>query len=79
MYHAIHAFGIAELLKIGEVANVDDGHYWNLIDNTYVDDVSASPWCRLSSNIFRSTKQCWPTDHQFTTMLTTFQSPTLPL
>jgi hypothetical protein len=39
MYHAIHAFGLAELLKSGAVANVDDEHYWNLIDNTYIDDV----------------------------------------
>jgi hypothetical protein len=42
MYHAIHAFGLAELLKSGAVANVDDEHYWNLIDNTYIDDVSCS-------------------------------------
>lgn len=42
MYHAIHAFGLAELLKSGAVANVDDEHYWNLIDNTYIDDVSTS-------------------------------------
>ena len=40
MYHAIHAFGLAELLKSGNVSNVDDEHYWNLIDNTYIDDVS---------------------------------------
>lgn len=40
MYHAIHAFGLSELLKAGIVANVDDEHYWNLIDNTYIDDVS---------------------------------------
>ncbi|KAF1940133.1 hypothetical protein EJ02DRAFT_456309 [Clathrospora elynae] len=40
MYHAIHAFGLAELLKSGSVSNVDDEHYWNLIDNTYVDDVN---------------------------------------
>ncbi|XPT04526.1 hypothetical protein M3J09_013602 [Ascochyta lentis] len=40
MYHAIHAYGLAELLKSGGVSNVDDEHYWNLIDNTYVDDVN---------------------------------------
>ncbi|UPX12008.1 uncharacterized protein EKO05_0002586 [Ascochyta rabiei] len=40
MYHAIHAFGLAELLKTGGVSNVDDEHYWNLIDNTYIDDVN---------------------------------------
>ncbi|KAI4676359.1 uncharacterized protein J4E88_007274 [Alternaria novae-zelandiae] len=38
MYYAIHAFGIAELLRSGAVAEVDDDHFWNLIDNTYVDD-----------------------------------------
>jgi hypothetical protein len=42
MYHAIHAFGLAELLKAGGVANVDNEHYWDLIDNTYIDDVSTS-------------------------------------
>jgi hypothetical protein len=41
MYHAIHAFGLAELLKSGQVSDVDDGHYWNLIDNTYIDNVSS--------------------------------------
>lgn len=40
MYHAIHAFGLAELLKSGAVSNVDDEHYWNFIDNTYIDEVS---------------------------------------
>lgn len=40
MYHAIHAFGLAELMKSGKALEVDDEHYWNLIDNTYVDDVS---------------------------------------
>jgi hypothetical protein len=39
MYHAIHAFGLAELLKSGNIANVDDEHFYNLIDNTYIDDV----------------------------------------
>ncbi|KAI4660114.1 uncharacterized protein J4E79_005918 [Alternaria viburni] len=38
MYYAIHAFGIAELLRSGAVAEVDDDHFWNLIDNTYIDD-----------------------------------------
>jgi hypothetical protein len=40
MYHAIHAYGLAELLKAGVVSDVDDEHFWNLIDNTYIDDVS---------------------------------------
>ena len=41
MYHAIHVYGLAELLKSGAVSDVDDEHYWNLIDNTYIDDVSS--------------------------------------
>lgn len=53
MYHAIHAFGLAEILKGGGIANVDDEHCWNLIDNTYIDDVSASGRCRLMSDVFR--------------------------
>ncbi|CAA9961193.1 Structure-specific endonuclease protein [Pyrenophora teres f. maculata] len=40
MYHAIHAFGLAQLLKSGTVSDVDDEHFWNLIDNTYIDDVN---------------------------------------
>ncbi|KAL1798453.1 hypothetical protein ACET3X_002490 [Alternaria dauci] len=39
MYHAIHAFGLAELLRSGSVSGVDDEHFWDLIDNTYIDDV----------------------------------------
>jgi hypothetical protein len=32
MYHGVHAFGLAELLKSGDyIANVDDDHFWNLI------------------------------------------------
>jgi hypothetical protein len=42
MYHAIHAFGLAEWLKSGTVANVDDEHFWSLLDNTYVDDASVT-------------------------------------
>ena len=53
MYHAIHAFGLAELLKAGGVANVDDEHYWNLIDNTYIDDVSVSGGYRCFPNVSR--------------------------
>ncbi|KAH9862860.1 hypothetical protein J1614_010953 [Plenodomus biglobosus] len=40
MYHAIHAFGLAQLLKAGNISGVDDEHFWNLIDNTYIDDVN---------------------------------------
>jgi hypothetical protein len=39
MYHAIHAFGLAEILKTGMVAGVDNEYFWSLIDNTYIDDV----------------------------------------
>ena len=39
MHHAIHAFGLAELLKRGGIVDVDDEHFWNFIDNTYIDDV----------------------------------------
>lgn len=53
MYHAIHAFGLAELLKAGHIEYVDDKHYWNLIDNTYIDDVSASRGRRNFSDILR--------------------------
>lgn len=42
MYHAIHAFGLAELLRSGSVSDVDDEHFWDLIDNTYIDDVSVA-------------------------------------
>jgi hypothetical protein len=49
MYHAIHAFGLAELLRSGSVSKVDDEHFWDLIDNTYIDDVSifliSNFWC----------------------------------
>ncbi|KAL5117142.1 hypothetical protein ACEQ8H_004967 [Pleosporales sp. CAS-2024a] len=40
MHHAIHAFGLTELLKNGQVSKADDEHFWNLIDNTYIDDVN---------------------------------------
>jgi hypothetical protein len=53
MYHAIHAFGLAELLKAGAVANTDDRHYWNLIDNTYIDDVSAPRKRHYFPNVLR--------------------------
>ncbi|KAJ4364018.1 hypothetical protein N0V83_009473 [Neocucurbitaria cava] len=48
MYHAIHAFGLAQLLTDGAVSNIDDEHFWNLIDNTYIDDVSLS-YCHSDS------------------------------
>jgi hypothetical protein len=49
MYHAIHAFGLAELLRSGSVSGIDDKHFWDLVDNTYIDDVSyilvSKTWC----------------------------------
>jgi hypothetical protein len=77
MYHAIHAFGLSELLKAGVVANVDDEHFWNLIDNTYIDDVSAFTHFGILSDESRSMKQCLPVEHQYTTTSTTCQRPTL--
>jgi hypothetical protein len=58
MYHAIHAFGLAEILRMGNVTGVDEEHFWNLIDNTYVDDVGSSllSGC-LPSNGYRYTKR----------------------
>ena len=75
MYHAIHAFGLAELLKAGGVANVDDEHYWNLIDNTYIDDVSAFTSFQLmaTSDVSRSTKRCLLDEHQCTITIITSQ------
>ncbi|RMZ68480.1 Structure-specific endonuclease subunit SLX4 [Pyrenophora seminiperda CCB06] len=40
MYHAIHAHGLTSLLKSGLVSNTDSSHFWDLIDNTYIDDVN---------------------------------------
>jgi hypothetical protein len=62
MYHAIHAFGLAELLKSGVVENVDDEHFWNLIDNTYIDDVGDCDTQMWDSNAYsyRLTKRCLP-------------------
>jgi hypothetical protein len=53
MYHAIHAFGLAELLRSGSVADVDEDHFWDLIDNTYVDDVSVMPSLEFSADLNR--------------------------
>ncbi|KAF2792431.1 hypothetical protein K505DRAFT_387464 [Melanomma pulvis-pyrius CBS 109.77] len=41
-YHTIHASGITEMLKFGTVEGIDEQHFWDLIDNTYIDDVSES-------------------------------------
>lgn len=77
MYHAIHAFGLAEQLKSGAVSNVDDEHFWNLIDNTYIDDVSLTvlkPY--LLTDRDRSTKQCLPGVSQCTITSSTSPRPT---
>ena len=74
MYHAIHAFGLAELMKSGTVLDVDDEHYWNLIDNTYVDDVSV--FYNSDASVFtheRSTKPCWQADDPSMTTNSTYQ------
>lgn len=39
LYHTIHAFGLAEILKSGNIAEIDEEHYWDFLDNTYIDDV----------------------------------------
>ncbi|KAI4615212.1 hypothetical protein J4E83_006938 [Alternaria metachromatica] len=57
MYYAIHAFGIAELLRSGAVAEVDDDHFWNLIDNTYVDDVSTGRSWEFAADVERFTRR----------------------
>ena len=74
MYHAIHAFGLAELLKAGGVANVDDEHYWDLIDNTYIDDVSAFTMVHsiALSDVLRSTRRCLLDEHRCTITTITF-------
>lgn len=40
LFHAIHAAGLAEILKLGSVAGFDEDHYWNLVENSYPDDVT---------------------------------------
>ena len=57
MYYAIHAFGMAELLRSGAVAEVDDDHFWNLIDNTYVDDVSTGRSWEFAADVERFTRR----------------------
>jgi hypothetical protein len=57
-----------------DVSDIDDDHFWNLIDNTYVDDVSSS----LQIDVLllkaqcRSMKQCSRVESQLTTVNTTY-------
>jgi hypothetical protein len=41
MHYAIHALGLLDLLKSGIITGVDEEHFWNVIDSTYIDDVSS--------------------------------------
>jgi hypothetical protein len=78
MYHAIHAFGLAELLKSGRIDNVDDEHFWNLIDNTYIDDVSiAALGLGVHIDAHRSTKQ-WSQDEGLCTITTSICHQPIP-
>lgn len=40
MHYAIHSMGLLDLLKSGVILGVDEENFWNIIDNTYIDDVS---------------------------------------
>ncbi|KAF2644512.1 hypothetical protein P280DRAFT_465833 [Massarina eburnea CBS 473.64] len=39
-YHVIHATALAEILRKGPPAGLDKEHYWDFLDNTYIDDVT---------------------------------------
>ena len=41
MHYAIHALGLLDLLKSGIITGVDEEHFWNVIDSTYIDDVKS--------------------------------------
>ena len=41
LYHIIHVIALVEILRAGPVADIDVDHYWNFVDNTYIDDVSS--------------------------------------
>ncbi|KAF2626070.1 hypothetical protein BU25DRAFT_411903 [Macroventuria anomochaeta] len=40
MHYAIHTLGLTDLLKSGLVSGADEGNFWNIIDNTYIDDIT---------------------------------------
>jgi hypothetical protein len=42
MGYAVHALGLLNLLKSGIVSGVDQEHFWNVVESTYVDDVSTA-------------------------------------
>jgi hypothetical protein len=41
LHYAIHTLGLMDLLRSGVVPGADEENFWNILDNTYVDDVSA--------------------------------------
>jgi hypothetical protein len=41
MHYAIHALGLLALLESGIITGVDEEHFWNVIDSTYIDDASS--------------------------------------
>jgi hypothetical protein len=44
-YHIIHAQGLTEMLKLGFAEGMDEQHYWDLVDNTYIDEVTPTLSC----------------------------------
>lgn len=48
--HVIHGAALAEILKLGPVAGLDEEHYWGFLDNTYIDDVSIPLIQRIRAN-----------------------------
>ncbi|KAF3006888.1 hypothetical protein E8E13_011069 [Curvularia kusanoi] len=40
MGYAVHALGLLNLLKSGIVSGVDQEHFWNVVESTYVDDIT---------------------------------------
>ncbi|KAF2678869.1 hypothetical protein K458DRAFT_422755 [Lentithecium fluviatile CBS 122367] len=39
LHHVIHAVALVEMLRAGPPSGLDVDHYWNFLDNTYIDDV----------------------------------------
>ncbi|KAJ4381462.1 hypothetical protein N0V86_002821 [Didymella sp. IMI 355093] len=40
LHYAIHTLGLMDLLRSGVVPGADEENFWNILDNTYVDDVT---------------------------------------
>ncbi len=40
MHYAVHRLGLIDLLKSGLVSGADEEQFWDIMDNTYIDDVS---------------------------------------